>query len=292
MSLEVLILFPPAKINLWLRVLGHRKDGYHEVSTLLQMVDLRDRLTLCRRPGGTRVYCSHPDVPDGPENLAHQAACLFFDCIGTRGGVSIYIEKRIPMEAGLGGGSADAAATLWGLNRLWNGGLSKEELKSLAKKVGTDVPFFLEGPRALGEGRGERLTEVDPEPSSPVVIVTPRIRISTCWAYETLKLKLTEKGRSPTIYSPPRDLSAIPKDRWSNDLEEVVAAAHPVIKELRGRLTAEGAEFTSMTGSGPSVYGLFSNPASAIRAVRSLRHPSCECWLTRTLSGRQKTFGA
>ncbi|MFQ5896044.1 MAG: 4-(cytidine 5'-diphospho)-2-C-methyl-D-erythritol kinase, partial [Nitrospinota bacterium] len=149
-----LLLRSPAKVNLGLRVLGLRTDGYHEVDTVLQMVDLWDRLCIRPRRRGLNVRCDHPDVPPGPDNLVYRAAELLRREAGLRGGASICIEKSIPVGAGLGGGSGNAALALWGLNHLWGAGLRREELIALARRLGADVPFFLTAARARGRGRG------------------------------------------------------------------------------------------------------------------------------------------
>lgn len=292
MAPRALTLYPPAKINLGLHVLGKRPDGYHEVRTVLQKLDLRDRVTLTVRPRGLRVWCSHPAVPDGAANLAHRAAGRLLEEAGASAGCSVYIEKRIPVAAGLGGGSADAAAVLFGLNRLLGLGRSAEELESLAAELGADVPFFLGGPRALGEGRGDRLSALPPGPVRPVVLVKPPVSVSTAWAYGALNSGLTHppvKSKmsylSPAILGLPRGWDAL-----RNDLEPPVAQAHPVVGELKSRLGERGAVFTLMSGSGPTVVGWFDDALRARRAARSLAGKGMFCRLTRTLGVRDRMF--
>ncbi|MFQ5691610.1 MAG: 4-(cytidine 5'-diphospho)-2-C-methyl-D-erythritol kinase [Nitrospinota bacterium] len=292
---RVLTLYPPAKINLGLHVLGRRPDGYHDVRTVLQKLALRDRVTLTLRPRGLRVWCSHPDVPDGSSNLAYRAAKRLLRAAGGAGGaagLSVYIEKRIPVAAGLGGGSADAAAVLFGLNALLRLGRSGDYLAKVAAELGADVPFFLGGPCALAEGKGERLSALKARPPTPVVIVKPPFSVSAAWAYGALNSGLTGPPAKPKMsYRTPR-ISGLPGgwDMLRNDLEKGVVEVHPIVGELKAELRRLGADFALMSGSGPTVFGWFSDVRRARRAARSLLGSGIDSRLTRTLGAQDRMF--
>lgn len=289
---RTLSLYPPAKINLGLTVQGRRPDGYHEVRTVLQKVDLRDRVTLTRRPRGLRVWCSHPDVPDGALNLAHRAAERLLEKTRSTAGCSVYIEKKIPAAAGLGGGSADAAAVLFGLNTLLELGLSMKALSAMAGELGADVPFFLGGSCALGEGKGDRLTEIPPGPVRPVVLVKPPLSVSTAWAYGALKSGLTLPAGKPKMRYGKPVIPRLPPgwDAGRNDLEGPVVTAHPIVGELKSRLEKLGAEPALMSGSGPTVFGWFRDARRAARVARSIARDGFYSRLTRTLGVEDHMF--
>ena len=173
-----------AKVNLGLRILSKRTDGFHDIETILQAIDLCDRIEIagCPEPA-IEVRCDHPEVPSGPENLAHQAARLMQKELSAKGGCRIIIRKKIPPAAGLGGGSSNAAAVLIGLNRLWKMPLSDHKLARMAARLGSDVPFFLQGGTVLARGRGEVLTPLKMQADFHLVVVKPDLSISTAWAY-------------------------------------------------------------------------------------------------------------
>ena len=293
MPLRVLHLYPPAKINLGLHILGKRPDGYHEVKTVLQKLALRDRVTLTLRPGRLRVRCSHPDVPDGAKNLAFRAAERLMKATRVKAGCSIYIEKRIPAAAGLGGGSGNAAAVLFGLRRLLGLDVTQEGLLALASDLGADVSFFLGGAScALGEDRGDRLTEIRPGPSRTVVLVKPPIAISTAWAYQEWKSGLTHPAPNPKILRRNPLFSWLPSE-WEifrNDLEPPVFQAYPVVGKLKEKLSELGAELAMMSGSGPTVFGFFPLDRQARRAARTMGQDGMLTRITRTLGVKERMF--
>ncbi|MDH7498935.1 MAG: 4-(cytidine 5'-diphospho)-2-C-methyl-D-erythritol kinase [candidate division NC10 bacterium] len=262
----------PAKINLFLEILGKRPDGYHEIRTLMQLVDLYDEIYMRRQEKGVEldVFGRSEEVPQGEENLVCRAARALLAEMGSPGGVAISLYKRVPVGAGLGGGSSNAAATLWGMNLLFGSSVAKSRLQELALALGSDVPFFLSSGCAVGGGRGEVLREVR-IPSRPVVIVFPGFGISSGWAYGMGKWKLTKRGEWDSLkhFSGPswEDL-AFPS---INELEEVVAEAYPFILDLKDALLQVGARVALMTGSGSSVYGIFDDRASATQAARYWR---------------------
>lgn len=224
-----------AKINLSLKLLGLRPDGYHEIESEMQSVSLCDYITLSHSVSGIEVACDNPLVPRGKENIAYRAAELFIDAGSRVKGVKIAIEKHIPLAAGLAGGSADAAAVLFGLNKLTGNTLSEEELLKLGAQVGSDVPFCLIGGNCFIKGRGEQVIRNPKQQKKSYVLVTPGIEVSTKWAYETWDKKKTKK--------------------CGNDLEPIIEEKYPVIKIIRERLLGLGCSNAQMSGSGSSVFG-------------------------------------
>lgn len=276
----------PAKINLFLKILRKREDGYHEIETLLQMVDLSDRLTFRDVPGpDVRIRATGYSIPPGPDNLIQRAARLLRERTGVVRGVEVSIQKNIPVAAGLGGGSGNAAAALLALNRLWGLGLAREELGRLGALLGADVPFFLGGPSAVGRGVGDVLEPVPPPDPVPVLLVNPGMEVSTRWAYESVRIGLT---RGKTAFKIPRSgFGGLQEGRFGfepvNDLEPAVMERYPVVLEIKTRLLAAGAVFALMSGSGPTVFGMFPDGEKAAEADRSIRHENWTNFLVRTI---------
>ena len=259
----------PAKINLFLKVVGRRPDGYHEIITLLSRVGLFDTVVLTFDQPSISVDCSHPRVPKDRTNLAHRAASLFFDALSTRDGVAILIDKVIPVAAGLGGGSSNAAAVLMGLNQHYGSPFSDRELMAIALKVGADVPFFLFGHVAVARGIGDDLEAYDNLPPFCVVLVCPKLEVSTAWVYRNLDLGLTNRDKDFKIRLFNKDFSSV-KGFLFNDLEQVTIGKFPEIKTVKKTLLDVGAEAALMSGSGPSVFGLFKDTRQAKKAIRSM----------------------
>ena len=267
--LQSITLQAPAKVNYRLDVLSRRPDGYHELRMIMQRVNLCDEvvITLGSTPG-IRVVCGRDGVPDGEGNIAWKAANALLERAGQAVGVDIAITKNIPVAAGLGGGSSDCAAVLLGLNELLGLGLSCEQLMEIGVKLGADVPFFVFQQTALAEGVGERLTALANLPDAWVVLVNPNLPVSTAWVYKNLQL--TQRDRLATIPDSFEDVAAVCRI-LSNDLESVTVPAFPVISEIKDALVAHGACCSLMSGSGPTVFGLFEEEASARRAGEALR---------------------
>ena len=265
-----IVVQAPAKINLVLRVLGKRPDGYHEIESIMQMVSLYDTLSFEEGGRGIVLKTDHPDLPTGEENLIVRAARLVCDETGRRPKLRIGLVKRIPIAAGLGGGSSDAAAALAGLNRLWGEPIPPKRLVMLAETLGMDVPFFLNGPTALATGRGECLERL-PSPSPPlsVLLVNPGIKVSTALAYGALKLGLTTENKHISIRRFSIATFVEARAVLENDLEQVTLKAHPEIREIKESLLNEGALGALMSGSGSTVFGLFPDPESATSAERA-----------------------
>lgn len=262
----------PAKVNLFLEVLGKRKDGYHNVETILETVDLGDDIILKETKEGIEIESDFPSLPLGRENLVYQAAFLLKKRLGIEKGIQITINKRIPLASGLGGGSGNAASVLLGLNKLWNLNLSYEELFQLARELGADVPFFLRGGRTLGKGRGDELQPLSQDPALYFVLVSPDFEVSTEGVYEKLK-NLTKEARSIKIILSALNSGKITKigNSLYNRLEEVVIPRHPQIAKIKKRLLELGAGGALMSGSGPSVFGLADDKKSAAEIYRKIK---------------------
>ena len=282
----------PAKINLRLRVVGKRKDGYHLIDTIMVPVSLYDEIEISKAKGNDRrrtasaklqVTCDHPLVPQGRKNLAYRAAALLLEKRGIDARVRIHIRKRIPVGAGLGGGSSDAAATLVGLNRLLGLRLSAGRLEKLGLSLGADVPFFIRARPARARGIGERLDALGKLPRLWAVILYPKFPVSTAWVYGRLHLKLTKPSANTSINSLLGSAEGLRK-LLVNDLETVTVSRYPQIELLKNRLTQEGALGALMSGSGSSVFGIFNSRVQAERALRRLgKTDGAEAFLARVL---------
>jgi 4-diphosphocytidyl-2-C-methyl-D-erythritol kinase len=260
----------PAKVNIRLKVTGLRSDGYHELVSIMVPVELFDILSLKVSPGeNIKITYKGFEVPTDNKNLIHVAARSFQTMTGITGGVSIDLTKNIPVAAGLGGGSSDAAATLMALNSMYSNPLSKSDLQGLAVKIGADVPFFLDPRPSLATGIGEVLRPLKYWPEYWYVIITPPIRVSTPWVYGNLKLELTRGEYDYIVNALKNDTFTISRI-LENDLEKVTSARFPVIDTLKKLLEDAGAEGAIMSGSGPSVFGLFSTISKARSAKEML----------------------
>jgi len=260
--LRSLRILCPAKVNLHLSVLGRRSDGYHEILTLMQAVDLSDELLLEVKGEGIRVQCDHPELPAGEDNLAWKAARLYQEETGDRFGLEIRLVKRIPVAAGLGGGSSDAAGVLRGLNELRGNPIPRDRLALWASRLGADVPFFLQGRPALATGIGETLEPVGITPPLWYVLVFPGWPVSTRWVYENLDLGLTTSPKKTNI---PHFIERVEEiaELLHNDLESVTARVHPWVSRAKARLREMGALGALMSGSGPTVFGVFRDEVAA-----------------------------
>lgn len=261
-----------AKINLGLDVLGRLENGYHEVRMVMQTVGICDELELKRTREGITLSCDDGSLPLDERNLAYKAARIMKDEYGIGDGIHIRLKKNIPAAAGMAGGSSDAAAVFKGINRLFDLGCSLEELYRLGVRVGADVPYCVLGGTALAEGIGERLTPLTPAPDCCVVVAKPGISVSTRYVYEHLDAEGIE--RHPDIDGM---VSAIEKqslqgilDRMGNVLECVTVRKYPVIEDIKRRLRELGALNSLMSGSGPTVFGIFLDQETAGEACRRI----------------------
>ncbi len=250
-----------AKINLALDVVRRLPNGYHEVRMIMQTVGICDVLTFTKAKAGIYLQVDHQEIPADSNNLIYKAARLLLDTAGITEGVKITLKKHIPIAAGMAGGSTDAAATFLGLNQLFELDYSIEQLKALGVKIGADVPYCIQGGTALAEGIGEILTPLPAPPKCHLVIAKPDVNVSTKFVYENLRADELQKhpdidGMIEALQT--GSLKGITK-RLGNVLETVTVPAYPVIQEIKDALVAAGAENALMSGSGPTVFGIFTD---------------------------------
>ena len=299
-------LIAPAKINLYLEIVGDRPDGFHELVMILQSVELADIIDI--KPSDTEdihIYCDHPQVPTDKTNLAYRAAdlmCnLFPDLYANYGGVSIRIKKNIPVAAGLAGGSSNAAAVLVGINLLWELGLTQLELEDLAARLGSDISFCVTGGTAIATGRGEKLDKIDLLKKAWVVLAKYKnLSVSTPWAYQTYRQQYSNtyisdvaeiESRTSQLRSGPL-VTAIKQQNErevgrliQNDLEKVVFPEYSQVEQLKQAFAQRDVLGTMMSGSGPTVFALCESEASAIAVEREVREqindPQLKFWITK-----------
>lgn len=278
-----------AKINLTLRVCGRHADGYHDIRTVFQSIALADRLTVVPADGPFALQCSDLSCPSDERNLVWQAAERLWRAAKRRGapaGVRVTLEKNIPSEAGLGGGSSDAAAALRTLNHVWDLRIEPDGLRRIAAGLGADVPFFLQGGTALGVGRGDTIFPLADVPPQWVVIAKPAFGVRTADAYRWLDEAPPGGSRRRRAPGLPAGWTLPPSD-LGNDLQAPVVARHRGIGRLIRALERRGAGYAAMSGSGSAVFALFETAAAARAAAQALRSRAVQTLLTRTRSGRQ-----
>ncbi|WP_339292093.1 4-(cytidine 5'-diphospho)-2-C-methyl-D-erythritol kinase [Paenibacillus sp. FSL W8-0187] len=277
----------PAKINLMLDVLHKRPDGFHEVEMVMTMIDLADRLEMYEQKRDTIIITSQAGyIPLDEKNLAFQAARLIKERYDVKKGVHIHLDKKIPVAAGLAGGSSDAAATLRGLNRLWGLDIPQEELLALGAELGSDVPFCVTGGTALATGRGEVLTPIPNPPQCWVIVAKPPINVSTAEVYGRLRSEQIQHHPSAE-----RMVEALTQGSFQqmcqslgNVLEEVTLKMHPEVQQLKEGMLKLGADGALMSGSGPTVFGLVSKESKVARIYNGLRGFCKEVYAVRLLT--------
>ena len=281
-----LALRTSAKVNLALEVLGKRGDGYHEIATVLQAVDLCDRLKV-EAADTLSLQTDDPDLPTDDGNLVMGAARLLQKASGVEAGARIRLDKRIPVAAGLGGGSSDAAATLWGLSRLWGLRWPKARLQELAVELGMDVPFFLGSGRAVARGRGERLDALPGGGGYALVLVNPRVPLATREVYGRVPAGWEARpvGTERVIEALRTRSVAKLAAALTNNLESVAEPVLPVIGRMKAALLAAGALGAIMSGSGPTVFGLARSLDHARQIRTRVSRAGWACWAVRTNSG-------
>ncbi|GED33470.1 4-diphosphocytidyl-2-C-methyl-D-erythritol kinase [Brevibacillus centrosporus] len=280
----------PAKINLTLDVLAKRPDGYHEVEMVMTTVDLADRVDLTLRGDGEiTLDCSASFVPDDIRNHAYKAAVLLKERYQVREGVHLYIDKQIPVAAGLAGGSSDAAATLRGLNQLWNLGLSLDELAAVGAQIGSDVPFCVYGGTALAKGRGEQITHLNTPAPCWVILAKPPIGVSTADVYGNLRVQ--EIDNHPLTGQMLRAISEqdfpMMCQALGNVLENVTLSLHPQVRQIKELMMASGADGVLMSGSGPTVFALVQKEAKVHRIYNALRGFVKDVFVARMLGAQE-----
>jgi 4-diphosphocytidyl-2-C-methyl-D-erythritol kinase len=265
----VITVNSPAKVNLYLRVIRKRPDGYHDIATLMQKINLQDTMEFSRREEGIVIKCPGFPQLENEDNIVHRAVKALFFETESRVGVEIVLRKAIPMGAGLGGGSSNAATTLVALNDMLHLNLSREELMKIGGRLGADVPFFIYGDRAWAFGIGDRLEPAENLPPLWFVLVNPCFELATKRVYEGLNLTLTNQLIN---YSIPR-FSTINDvvEGLHNDLEKVSLALYPALQELKDNLMGVGSRGALMSGSGPTVYGVFDREREALQAADILK---------------------
>ena len=272
--MTTIVFKSPAKVNLGLNMLGKREDGFHELETLFQMVNWCDEIEIEGLiTGGLSLTCNQSDIPTDERNLIIKAARLLKTRYPDRcQGARIHLNKNIPHGAGLGGGSGNAAGALLALNYLWGLNLKREELIALATTLGSDVPFFLLSPCAIGRGRGEILQAVETSVKFYILMVYPEMVLSTAWVYGNLKLKLTKHENNISILKNLLLQSEFAQigETWINDLEPVVFQEYPEILEIKNELLVLGAKGALLSGSGSTVFGMFDDLETAKTAYTRL----------------------
>jgi len=265
-----LLRLSPAKLNLHLKILGKREDGYHELATLMQRISLYDEMTFTPATDGKIIlHCPDSGLPEDRENIVYRAAELFFRRLGLPGGIEINLKKSIPVAAGLGGGSSNAATTLLTLNEVAGYPLSQEILMSMGASLGADVPFFILSQTAWAFGIGDRLEAVANPPFFHFLLVNPGFELSTRQVYEGLNFTLT---KATIHYSIRRFFEHHDVIRGlHNDLEKVSIHLHPVLADIKNHLLGQGAAGALMSGSGPTIFGVFDNEEMVVKAERSMQ---------------------
>jgi 4-diphosphocytidyl-2-C-methyl-D-erythritol kinase len=285
-------LASPAKINVYLRIVGKRPDGFHEIESIMLPLEFGDRITLQLRKTSIAMDCDNPDLPTNDSNLALRAANLFAATCPMDRGVKIHLHKRIPLASGLGGGSSNAATVLRGLNQLWQANASTEQLDTMAASLGSDVNLFLRNQPAICRGRGEQVTPLPCRLNATVLLINPGFGIATKWAYESWA------KTSALLTQPPPDVTLLTRALADNDLAGVARGLYnsleapsvrkfPVLHLLKEAMRANGASGTLMSGSGATVFGLFAKSTDAETAAQQIRAefgPSMWTETTRFLS--------
>jgi len=260
----------PAKINLFLRVLRKRSDNYHDITSLMQKITLYDELSFSLRPQEIVLNCPDSDLPNTVDNLVFRAARAIFDYTNYTSGIEITLNKKIPQAAGLGGGSSDAATTLMAINEICSLNLNKKHLMKIGAKLGADVPFFIFSNAALAYGIGDKLTDLSNLPKLNLVLINPGFPLSTKVVYENLNLRLTREKINysiPPIFTLRNIISEL-----HNDLESVSIKMYPDLQNLKQLLLNHGAQGALMSGSGPTLFGIFSDENSAKKALDTIKH--------------------
>ncbi|MCC6139509.1 MAG: 4-(cytidine 5'-diphospho)-2-C-methyl-D-erythritol kinase [Nitrospira sp.] len=272
-SRSAVTVFAPAKVNLILRVLDRRPDGFHNLWTLMQTVGLEDEVAIRFAPqhAEIRLQCDSPSLSVDRTNLVYRAAAAAIAQAQRKVGLDIQLTKRIPMGAGLGGGSSNAAATILGIDRLLNLGWSAAQMAEIGQELGSDVPFFFHAPTAVVAGRGERVRAIHVADSRWAVLVNPGFPVETKWAYQ--QLSTTRQGVTP-LSEPCAQLASHSRTTWdeviglvSNDFEGPVFAAHSVLQQIKLDLLSQGAQLALLSGSGATVFGIFGEESGARRAA-------------------------
>lgn len=278
-----------AKINPAIDIIKKRTDGYHEVQMIMQSVELHDKVILNKTEREIIVKCDNPQVPEGEKNIAYRAAKIMFDKYNIQSGISIEIIKNIPISAGMAGGSSDAAAVIKGINQLFELKLHIDEQEKIALSIGADVPFCLMGGTVMAEGIGEKLTKISQLRPVDILIVKPKIDVSTKWVYENFKIENVQNrpNINEIINSIKEDNIEKFAKNMVNVLETVTAKKYPIIDYIKDIMMKNGAKGSIMSGSGSAVFGIFSDKENAKKAKKIIMQDekiknNCSCFITKT----------
>lgn len=287
--MKKVIELAPAKINLYLKVLRKRPDRYHDIETLFERIGIFDKITILSAKEGISIECTDPSIPIGRQSLCYRAIELLKKTYKIKKGIKVRIEKNIPVAAGLGGGSSDAASILKALNSVWKLGFKKRELMNMAGTLGADIPFFLsDSPFAIGTERGDFIKPIKSNKSFWHVIICPNIRLLSSQIYklysELHSLNLTIKRPIDRILSPTLNINSVNglKKLLHNDLEQIVLSREPLIKNIKDILARGYKKNTLVSGSGPSVFGIYGTKKEAVKAKEDSlkRFPNSQGWRT------------
>jgi len=276
-----------SKINLTLNILGKRRDGYHNIETIMQSINLADRIVIREEREGVKIKCSHPLVPTDTQSLTYRSAEKILSKYRIKKGVNIEIDKKIPLASGMAGGSANSASILVGINKLFALNLSDKDLKEIGEELGMDVPFCIQNGTALAYHRGEKVTPLPPmTPPLWIIVINPGFEIPTKWAYNNLNLESIRGEKSNTIamLKALKDggLEGIAKNLF-NSFEELIITKYREIGEIKDRLIEEGVLGALMSGSGPTVFGIAQNKENALKIYEKLKPEYKLIWAVHTI---------
>jgi len=276
-----------SKINLTLNILGKRRDGYHNIETIMQSINLADRIVIREEREGVKIKCSHPLVPTDTQSLTYRSAEKILSKYRIKKGVNIEIDKKIPLASGMAGGSANSASILVGINKLFALNLSDKDLKEIGEELGMDVPFCIQNGTALAYHRGEKVTPLPPmNPPLWIIVINPGFEIPTKWAYNNLNLESIRGEKSNTIamLKALKDggLEGIAKNLF-NSFEELIITKYREIGEIKDRLIEEGVLGALMSGSGPTVFGIAQNKENALKIYEKLKPEYKLIWAVHTI---------
>ncbi|GAH19302.1 unnamed protein product [marine sediment metagenome] len=276
-----------SKINLTLNILGKRRDGYHNIETIMQSINLADRIFIKEEKEGVKIKCSHPLVPVDTQSLTYRSAEKILNRYRIKKGVKIEIDKKIPLASGMAGGSANSASILVGINKLFALNLSNKDLREIGEELGMDIPFCIQNGTALAYHKGEKVTPLPPiNPPLWIIIINPGLEIPTKWAYNNLDLGLIKREKNSTIAMlkalKEGGLEGIAKNLF-NSFEGLVIKKYPEIGKIKDRLVEEGALGALMSGSGPTVFGIAQNKEQALRIYEKLKSEYKSIWAVHTV---------
>ena len=280
-------IYSYSKINLTLNILGKRQDGYHNIETIMQSINLADRIFIKEEKEGIKIKCNHSQVPIDAQSLAYRSAEKILSRYRITKGVKIEIDKKIPLASGMAGGSANSASILVGINKLFALNLSNKDLRGMGEELGMDVPFCIQNGTALAYHRGEKVTPLSPiNPPLWIVIINPGFEIPTKWAYNNLDLSLIkrEKNNTKAMLEALKEGEArgIAKNLF-NSFEELIIKKYPEIGKIKDRLIEEGTLGALMSGSGSTVFGIAQNKEKAFKIYKKLKSQYKSIWIVHTI---------